>query len=271
MASNYVEFYLQLFDRRKAVAIDDDSGLFNVLTAGDPAEVTAYSDERGTSLTLPGTMTDGIIQFWVDSATTTVDITVLTSEGRSYFLEGVSISDHRIDVNTEELSYRFVVPYEMVGTADAAVVPTGFQLINGMMVKDVFLHKTDVLEGLGAAMLFDVGVSGDPDGFIDGITASATGYFFNGPIFTAMSTEVAGATDYVTTAQTRGALLHNHSAGLLTVTTGAAKGYFISKPYMTSIATATNNIVWAITGTSSSATGKGYIYIDYDLLITAGN
>jgi hypothetical protein len=235
-----VEWYLQLVDSRLDRPIDDDTGLYNVLTNGDPAELTAYSDAQGTSLTLPGTMTDGVIQFWLDSATTAVDITVLTASGRSYFLEGITISDHRIRVNTEELSYRFIVPYEMVATADAAVVPTGFQLINGMMVKDVFLHKTDVLLGLGASMVFDVGVSG-------------------------------GATDYISTLQTRGALLQNHAAGLLTVTTGAAKGYFLRKPYMTSLATATNNIVWSITGTSSSATGKGYIYIDYDLLPTAGN
>lgn len=272
MASNFVEFYVQLVNQRTGLPIDDDSGLYNVLTAGDPAELTAYSDDRGTSLTLPATMTNGIIQFWLDVATTSCDITILTAGGRSYFLQGITISNHRIEVNTESSTYRFIVPYEMTVTADGGVFGTGFELVKGMKVKDVFLHKTDVVEGLGSGMVLDVGTSVNPNGFVDGITASATGFDMNDLIWGSNTTAVSGATAYVALVQTRGADLVEYSVGMLTGTTEASKGFFQHKPYMNDIVvTASRTVVWAVNGTSASATGKGYIYIEYDLMETAGN
>ena len=56
MASNYVEWQLNLFDMRLNRPIADTTGLFTVLTAGTPTAATCYSDAVGTSLTLPATM-----------------------------------------------------------------------------------------------------------------------------------------------------------------------------------------------------------------------
>ena len=271
MASNYKEFDLQLFNKFTGLAVDDDAGIVNVLVAGDPSEVTLYSDDSGTSLGNPLTMTNGIIRFFVDSATSTVDLSILTASGRSYFLEGVSISTHRVDVDPDRDHYTLVIGFDMIATADGVVIPTGFQLINGMRVRDVYVHKTQALEGLGAGLLLDVGVSGDADGFIDGITASATGWYMNDVVLTLNTTDCANLTGAVATAQLRGVLLKTHSGGTLTATAFAAKGFFANKPYMTTLATTTNNIVYSPNGTSSSATGEGYIYIEYELCPTAGN
>ena len=79
MASNYVEFEIRLWDTRLQAPIDDDTGLFCVMQAGVPLKQTAYSDDTGTSLTQPATMTNGVMRFFIDSATATVDLSVLTA------------------------------------------------------------------------------------------------------------------------------------------------------------------------------------------------
>src|SRR3990167_11349855 len=121
MASNYVEWYIQLVDGRTMTPIDDDSGTYNVLTENDPSEVTIYSDERGTSGSNPGTMTDGVIQFWTDSATTSVDISVLTANGHAFFLEGITQSTHRIVVWPDRIENTLILPYQVVGASEAIV------------------------------------------------------------------------------------------------------------------------------------------------------
>ena len=143
----------------------------------------------------------------------------------------------------------------------------------GIQIKQVYVHKTSVGVGVGAGLIVDFGVSGDPDGFIDGITATATGYEFVNVNLTSITTDVAGATDIISLLQQRGALIHNHSVGLLTATTGGAKGYFVPKPYMISLVTTTNNLVFAVNGTSALTTvagSRGYVFYEYELLATAG-
>ena len=171
MASNYVEWYVQLVDGRLDKVIDDDSAVYNVLTADDPSEVTLYSNESGTSQANPGTMTDGVIQFWTDSATTSVDISVLTANGHAFFLEGITQSTHRIVVWPDRIENTLILPYQVVGASEA-IVDTGFDISAKMLIKDVFIHVTTV--GTGAAL--DIGTSTDSDGFADGVSAGTTGY-----------------------------------------------------------------------------------------------
>lgn len=275
MASNYTGYNFQLVSTRTKRPIDDDSGQFIVYTAGSPSKATCYSDDVGTSLTQPGTLTNGYGKFWVDSSITSVDVTVLTSEGRSYFLEGLTPSQHRIDVDTEKQEYMLVLGWAILSAhADAVVSALGFQLQTGMRLKEVFVQKTSAGVGVGAGLVVDFGVSGDPDGFIDGITASSTGYDLIGIIRTSLTTDVAGATDFISLTQNRGRLLADWGAGLLTATTGGAKGYFVPKPYLASLVTTTNNLVFAVNGTSALTTvagSKGYVFYTFDILPTAGN
>src|SRR3990172_9076744 len=105
MASNYKEWYLQLWNNRLDQPVNDDTGLYNVLTQDDPAEITLYSDAQGSSQANPGTMTDGVIRFWTADTVTAVDISVLTANGQAYFLEDISSSNHKIVVNPDMNEY----------------------------------------------------------------------------------------------------------------------------------------------------------------------
>lgn len=245
--------------------MDDDSGLYVILTASDPTRATAYSDANGTSLTQPATMTNGIGRFWLDSATTTVDISILTAAGRSYFIEALTPSQHRVDVDPERSDYMFVCNWH-ANTASNAVADSGFDLIAGMRVKDVFVHVTTAI---ATGCTIDFGVSGDTDGFLDGINlGSSTGWRSWGPNEGAVDTAVAGYTTFISGVQYRGVLLATWAGGLVTGTTGGAKGYFVPKPY---IVTANTSLVWVLTLSNTAGTGEGYIYIEYDLLPTQGN
>lgn len=275
MAANYTPYSFQLVDRRTKRPVDDDSGQFMVYTAASPSKATVYSDASGTSLTLPGTLTNGYGQFWTASSVTSVDVSVLTSSGRAYFLEGLTPSQHRLDVDTEKSEYMLTMGWAILSAhADGTVSALGFQLQTGMRIKEVFVQKTSAGVGVGAGLVVDFGVSGDPDGFIDGITASSTGYDLIGIVRTSLTTDVAGATDFISLTQNRGRLIADWGAGLLTATTGGAKGYFVPKPYLASLVTTTNNLVFAVNGTSALTTvagSKGYVFYTYDILPTAGN
>lgn len=273
MASNYTAYNFQLVDKRTKRPVDDDSGQFIVYTAGSPSKATCYSNDSGTSLTQPGTLTNGFGKFWVDSSITSVDVTVLTSTGRSYFLEGLTPSQHRIDVDTEQQEYMLTLGWAILSAhGDGVVSALGFQLQTGMRIKDVIIQKTSAGVGVGAGLLVDFGVSGDPDGFVDGITASSTGYYLNEGIFTNATGAVGGM--FVSGVQTRGVLLTEFGTGLDTATTAGVRGFISRKSYLASLVTTTNNLVFAITATSALTTvagSKGYVYYCYDILPAAGN
>lgn len=280
MASNYVEWYVQLWDVRQGLPINDDTGLFSVFQSAVPLNETVYSDDSGTSLTLPATMTDGVIRFFTADTVTAVDLSVLTAGAKSFFIEGLTKSQHRIDVDPYRENYILVGTWAVLsahadGTVSAIKAPmpsTGLPV--GMRIKDVYVHKTTLGAGVGAGLVVDFGVSGDPNGFIDGATASATGYYMNDVVMSALDTAVADLTVFVGITQLRGTLLKDHAGGLITASVGGDKGFFERKPYMISLVTTTNNLVFAITGTSqlTTATGaRGYVFYEYDIIPSAGN
>lgn len=275
MASTYTAYNFQLVNKRTGRPIDDDSGQFIIYTVNTPVKATVYSDAAGTSLTQPGTLSNGYGKFWTTADVTSVDMTVLTSTGRSYFLEGLTPSQHRIDVDTEQLEYVLTLGWAIKSAhADAVVSALGFQLQNGMRIKDVFVQKQSAGVGVGAGLLLDFGVSGDPDGFVDGITCTATGYDTIERVKLAVATDCVGFTNVLATAQVRGVLLMDYRAGMDTATVAGQGGYFVKKSYVASLVTTTNNLVFAITATSSLTTvagSQGYVFYTYDLIPTAGN
>lgn len=273
MSAAYTPYNFQLVDKRTQRPIDDDAGQFMIYTAGSPVKATCYSDENGTALTQPGTLLNGYGQFWVTADVTSVDVTVLTSSGRAYFLEALTPSQHRLDVDTEKQEYMLTMGWAILSAhADGTVSALGFQLQTGMRVKDVIVQKTSAGVGVGAGLLLDFGVSGDSDGFIDGITASSTGYYLNEGVFTNATGALGGM--FVSGVQTRGVLLTEFGTGLDTATTAGVRGFISRKSYLASLVTTTNNLVFAINGTSALTTAvgaKGYVHFTLDLLPTAGN
>ena len=154
MSSNYTEYYLQLVDTRLGTYINDSTGLYTVLQAGVPLAQTVYSDAQGTALTLPATMSGGKIRFFTASSTTSVDLSVMTSDGRAKFLEGVTATrDHRIDVDTQRTEFTLIGAWAILsahpdGTVSAVAVPVSGGLPVGIRIKDVFTHTTSAGVGV---------------------------------------------------------------------------------------------------------------------------
>jgi hypothetical protein len=239
MSVSKTEWYFQLFNTRTRTVIDDDSGVCNVLTDGSPAEATIYSDESGTSASNPMTFTNGVIRFWTTSSVTSLDLSVLTASGHSFFCESVTPSQHRIDVDPDKFLYKLVVPYTYSGASET-VVNSGFTISAAMLVKDIEL---DVITAMTGGVL-DIGTSTDPDGFADGVSAATTGF----PI-TLLEEAL------VSTSGLFGALLAN------------ATGTYARKKYYRANSTSGASIVYTNT-TSSSTAGAGYIYLTFDRLPT---
>lgn len=264
MPSNYTEYYIQLIDQRLNQPIDDDSGLYTVLTASDPTVITCYSDAAGTSLTQPATMTNGVIRFFTASTVTSVDISILTSGGRSYFLEGLTPSQHHVDVDPEQRSYQFITTWNG-NTACDAVADTGFDLIAGMRIKEAFMHVTTNT----TATAMDVGVSGSTAGFLSKAVTSATGFKIPEVVMTANGTAVAGVSVIVNSVQKRGLLLADWQQGIISATSlGTQVGRFNKIVYNVTAAT---SLVYVLKETQTGGTGEGYIYLEYDLNPTVGN
>lgn len=261
MASNYVEWAFQLYNRRTGRPISDATGLYRVLTANTATVQTIYKDAQGTSLTQPATLASGAGRFFTDSSFTTVDLTMLTASGQSYFVEGLTPSQHRVDVDPEKLEYTFIVDWQ--GTTGCGVAAaTGFSLLAGMKIKDVNIHVTTA----STATAFDFGVSGTPKGFASLAITSATGWKQNDVI---MISSESATFPIVQAVQKRGSLLVDWATGFsATATTGRSTGFFSKKPY---IVTATTALVYGPAETQTAATANGYIYISYDLLPTIGN
>ena len=239
MSAGYTEYMIQLYNERTGLAIDDDSGVVNVLTANSPAEATIYSNDAGTSASNPLTFTNGVARFWTASSVTSVDLSILTADGQAVFVEGLTPSQHRIDINTERSEYKLIIPFTYSGASET-VVDTGFDWGASMLMKDAVLHVTT----LGTGMALSVGTSTDPSGFAVAVTCAATGFY---PL---SETVVSGAT--------AGAV----GLYLVSATSGAVR-----KKALRSNSTSGANIVYQNT-TSSSTAGAGYIYLVYERIPT---
>lgn len=225
--NNMTEWYVQLINGRTGRPISDDL-VCNVLTDGDPAEITIYSDDDSTSLSNPivTTATNGIIRFFTANSVTSVDLSILTDDGYAFFIESLTPSQHRLVVWPETEGHVLVVPYDVAGTTEA-LQDTGFNIPANVLVKDVFLHTTT----LATSGALDIGVSGDTDGFLDAVTAAATG-------FKALSEVYA-------------------SGGIIGALIAAASGSTTRVLYRAATAT---SLVYLNT-TAASAAGAGYIYL----------
>lgn len=235
MASGFREWYFQLFNTRTRAAIDDDSGICNVLTENSPVEISIYTSGNGqTAASNPLAFTNGVINFWTADTVTALDLSVQTATGHGFFLESVNESNHRIDVDPDRIHQELIIPYTYAGASET-IVDTGFDVLATMIVTDIHLDVAAVMTG----GVLDIGTSTDTDGFADGVAASVTGF----PI-TLLEEAI------VSTSALFGALL------------AMATGTYVRKKYRQANATSGANIVYTNTTISSTA-GNGYIALTY--------
>ena len=262
------EWDIQLFDTLKNKPIDDDTGTYQVYQAATPVRQTIYN-AAGTALTqevvgtsfISRTMTNGKIRFFTNVTASSLDISVLTAQGRSYFLKATASSQHRIDVNPHVGNFTLVAAFNDRASC-TTVRPLGFALKKGMMIHDVRVRVTAAFAGAAAGSnRYSVGRSGAALAFINQITCSSTGF---------KETYPDVSTTGVVTVNRYGAALSDFHAS----STGGVD-FFVKKAYIA--ATATNLVVkrqtaatltHSFTNTGVSGAGKAYVYFIYTLLPT---
>ena len=264
-------YFVKLVNTRTKRPIDDDTGVYQVYTAGSAARATIYN-AAGTQLTqevvgtsfVSRTMTDGSLEFYTARSVSSVDVSILTAGGRSYFLKGLSASQHRADVDPEQTEFTLVAAFNDKASC-TTVRPLGFKLRRGMVVKDVFVKVTAAFAGAAAASnRYSVGRSGNALGFLNNITLSSVGFKQANP--TVSTTGVLLASRYGSN------LAQFHASST------AGVDFYVRKSYIAATATASNNLVvkrqtgatltHSFTNTGVSGAGKGYIYYTYSLLPT---
>jgi hypothetical protein len=244
----YTEYFVQLINARTKMPINDDTGVYNVLTADTPGEATIYSDKQGTSGDNPGTMTDGKIQFWTAQSVETVDVTGLTASGHPFFIAGLTPSQHRYEVNVDDRTgLTLVLPFT-ISTSAVSFTDTGFDLNALHLVKDI---RVKVTTAGGTSNILNVGHS-----------ASLSGLF----------NAVISATGLRQKDQFGGLACANPVAATVSLTIGGWYGVSMLysatdntnvKPYFLGAAT---SIVYK-EANQTGATGAGYIYMILDKLI----
>jgi hypothetical protein len=253
MALPVQEWYFQLVNRWTGKAIDDDAAQMLVLTAGAPTAPTVYSDANGTSVSnayrTPRTASNGVFRFWTDPATTSVDLSVMTSNGEAYFLQDVVPSDHKIYVDPHQQNYMLTIP---VQDSSAAEVDSGMDFpVANLLVMDAILRVTTI----DATETVDVGIlssesGGDADGFLALASVGTAGYVDVAPIVT------EGATiDFVSSSE-YGVLLQNFLTGS---DAASENGGYVRKYYRTD--GVAKSVSW--TETTGGDTLRGYVSFPY--------
>ena len=259
-------YFAKLVNTRTKRPIDDDTGSFQVMTAGSPTRATIYN-AAGTQLTqavqfgnfVSRTMTDGTIEFYADRSVSSVDVSVLTAGGRAYFLEGLTPSQHRVDVDPEKQEYQLIVGIND-SASSTALRQLGFSARKGMIIKDVFVKTTTAFVGAATASnRLNIGITGDSDAFARVLDVSAVGYHAilphstTGKIF---ATQFAGV----------------ELASWQTASGATNYGWYSRKPYFTPTAKAlayARAVALTASMTGTAARGKGYIFFVYNLDPTA--
>ena len=173
MGVNLTEFYVQLMDPRTGLFINDDTGRYTVTTINTATRPTIFSDRfAGTTITNSiGLITDGVIQFWIDAATTSVDVSVTTALGQSRFIRALTADQHRLDIDQEKREQAMIIPFN--GEAAAGTPFDSLHaLVIGALVRDC---RVNVIT-LTASETLDVGITAaTPDDFLNGVDVSAVG------------------------------------------------------------------------------------------------
>ena len=241
MASNYTEWYFQLLDNRLQRPISDSTGKVQVLTASSPLNLTLYSDANGSSQTNPMTLTNGAIRFWTASSVTSLDLSIITANGESAFLKGVTPSNHRVWIDPDRVTQTAVVAWYV--TASGVTADTGMKITTNMRIKDAYLRVSQPCSG----SVLDFGTTTlAASGFLAGCTVEVSGFRIIDEGSTTLGLRGNGLNNAVT------ATLQN-----------------IQKFHIPANATSALSLIYAMT-TSTTAAGGGYAFLVYDKIQTMG-
>ena len=240
-ASGFNEYYVQLFDSRTRAPISDSTGVCVAMTVNTATKATCYSDDRGTALTNPMTFTGGALRFFTADTAATIDLSLLTANGHARFVKGLSPSQHRIDIDPEQLRYKLILPYVHTATLTASVQDTGFDLSAAMLVHDV---EVDIITASTLGVM-NVGTSTAPSGFVALATIATTGL----QALLLQEDIVSAVTFYGT---------------LLASASGTVR-----KKHIRANATSGANIVYNNV-TAATVAGDGFIYLTYDRVPSRG-
>lgn len=247
MASNsaYTEYDVQLIDSRLGSAIDDDTGVYTVMTVATPAAATCYSNSVGTSLTLPATMTDGRITFYTASSVASVDVSGLTASGHPFFIKALTPSQHRFEIDVDKRNnLQLIIPFTFSASAISAT-DTGFDLNALHVLKEIAVKVTTAG---GTSNVITVGNS-----------ASISAFFY--AVLSATGLKVADMDNG--SAQVAATVSLTHVAGY-------GNSMLFSSTAMNALTAYFGGAVTSITYTEANqtgATGAGYIYMLLDRLV----
>lgn len=255
--SQYKEWQIQVFNKRTNAPVDDSTGKAVVMNsaqtlAGSSTLVTVVSDQNGTALSQPITLSSGRLSFFTAKSVTAVDVSILTAEGNAIYAKALSSSVHRLDIYPENRVQIFTFP--MLFLAGGTVVDTGFDIPVGMLITDVAVQVLVV----DATETVDIGFinaveSGDEDGLAKLVTVANLGFPTLYPVVTG-----GGNIDYLVETAGYGAYLAQAIAGSDAV---AANGGWAKRDY------ATDGIIKSLVYTpSSSDTFKGLGHVFYTKL-----
>jgi hypothetical protein len=246
--ATYKEWRLVLANTRTKLPIDDDTGACYVLTAGSPVEVSLYADQAGTAAANPLTLSNGVIRFFTAASVTSVDLSILTANGDALFLQDVTQSMGRVDVDPDKQNQLLVVPF---AASDNTATDTGFDLPVNMLIVEALMRVVTVDSGETIDFGFDNATeSGDLDGLIAAASVANAGYVELKPQITGGANIDYVGTNYV------GALLATSIAGADAV---ATVGGFTPKSYRTD--GTIKSLVY--TGSAGSDTAAGYFVVRY--------
>ena len=260
--AGYTEWMFGLYNTRTGLIIDDDTGKVAVLTANSPVALTIYSDDAGTSKTNPATLTNGIVRFWMADTTTSCDLSIMTAKGQAYFLEDVTPSMHRIDVNPDQRRFTLVASFDPSSTP---TTDTGFDFPAQCLIgpNDVGLYVSTAVGTAGERVSVGILASetgGDSDGFMKSVNCETTG---NKSVLPTMATKGTGgstADQYLSgnSNGNPGALVATVDYG--TATVSADKGGYVAKRFVT------DGTAKSLTYSTHDTTVAGYIFISYEKL-----
>jgi len=263
------EWNIVLLNSRTKKKINDDTGVFQVYSDGIPErlqiftaagvdvsqQLSAFNDNYGSA-----TMTDGTLRFWTARTVSIVDVSILTAGGRAYFLDGVTQSEHRVDVDPDAQDFVLTVAVGDRGKA-SHIRKLGFGLKKGMVIKDVIANVKALFKGAAAASNnVSLGTSGTPSGFLALIELSVTGY--------KQGTATISSTGAIT-ASLRGLDLVDKEIGDVSI----RQGFHERKPFLALTASANSNLVFKRVTTVTASTigetvlaGRMYVHYMYTLL-----
>ena len=240
---------------------------YQVLTAGSVTESTIYSDSAGTAMTNPVTTTifdaDDQISFYIDSASTTVDIIIVnTAGGYTTFLDGATTSTRTAIIDQRpNMMHHGVIWFK--ATTSSTEVDTGIDLQIGSVIHNVILEVVTAVTSNGTIDI-GPGVAGtaeDTDGFIDGMSVATAGWYNLKECNDAVMGLTSASSNYIYADSPLGALLGTQVAGTLDI--GGVR--IMWDAYITSSDFDDLAYVFPLLGGS---TGDGYIHYFFTPLRT---